>query len=376
MLFKTTTMKNISLLLILIALTFSCDTFNENKSPEIVYASSLKKISEAENLQFNSQFDFGNQRVVNLTYKIQKASYEPHLNYFLYKEMDEVTKIYYKLASLAVVEDHKERITIFDYENDRSIPRYLEAYTQDEDNLITVGNLLETHKNSYVFLGEKQLKSKNVFLFEIGNRAIWIDAETSLPVKLALNPVFDGDGNLTEQSRLFTYEQIDLNPIFTEDTFTHTEKEGYISSVYNAKTEPLLNQQAKEWTLLDLSGNQVSLSDFKRENIFIEAWVSSCEYCIRSIPKVKKIESDFGNKLKVVTINFDYDLNQTKQSIIDHKINYSVLFGNSQFDKEYDIRSFPSYYVIDRAGKIIYTNRGAIDGRKEKELFEALKGLK
>lgn len=369
-------MKNIYLNLVLILFAFSCAETTKNHSPEEVYLQTLKSLNEAETLRFDAQITFGNQRVVNHTYKIQRAGYEPHLNYFFYKEMDEVTQIYYKLASLAVVEDHKERITIFDYENDRSIPRYLETYTQDEDNLVTVGKLLEEHKDFYSFLGESQLQEKTVFSYEIGNRAIWVDSETKKPVKLALNPTFDNNGNLTGQTRLFTYDNIDFDIKLTEETFTHQEKEGYVSSVYGMKGEPLLNSQAKDWILQDVDGKQMALSDFKGQNMFIEAWVSSCDHCIASIPKVKQIEKEFGNKLKVITVNFDFDLEETKKAIINHQIAYAVLLGNSQFDKDYDIRSFPSYYVIDKTGRIIYTNRGAITGNKENELFEALKKLK
>lgn len=369
-------MRKLSLIFILIPFAFACAKVTENHTPEEVYEYTLKSLNEAETLRFDAQITFGNQRVVNHTYKIQKASYEPHLNYFFYKEMDEVTQIYYKLASLAVVEDHKERITIFDYGNDRSIPRYLEAYTQDEDNLMTVAKILEEHKDAYTFLGESQFQGKTVYSYEMGNRAIWIDAETKIPVQLALSPIFDATGSLTGQTRLFTYSNINFDIELTEETFTHQEIEGYVSSIFGVKAEPLLNTLAKDWTLKDVNGNDVSFSEFKGQNIFIEAWVSSCDHCIASIPKVKQIENDFGNKLKVITINFDYDLEETKQAIKDHQIAYKVLIGNSQFDKDYDIRSFPSYYVIDKTGKIVYANRGAITGEKEKAVFEALRGLK
>tara|TARA_R110000850_G_scaffold182360_1_gene307821 strand:+ start:82227 stop:83336 length:1110 start_codon:yes stop_codon:yes gene_type:complete len=361
---------------ILILFSLSCAESKKSDSPEEVYSQTLEIINEAETLRFDAQIAFGNQRITNHVYKIQRAGYEPHLNYFFYKEMDEVTQIYYKLASLVVVEDHKERITIFDYGNDRSIPRYLEAYTQDEDNLVTVGKLLEEYKGSFTFLGESQFQDKKVYSYEIGNRAIWIDVKDKMPVKLALNPTFDDTRNLTGHTRLFTYSNIDFDIKLTEETFTHQDKEGYVSSVFGVKAEPLLNSQAKDWTLQDLDGKQISLSDFKGQNMFIEAWVSSCDHCIASIPKVKQIENEFGDKLKVITINFDYDLEETKQAITNHHIDYTVLLGNSQFDKDYDIRSFPSYYVIDKSGEIVYTNRGTIAGEKEKELLEALKRLK
>lgn len=369
-------MKNHALLFLFFLFSVACAEATKNHTPEEVYLQTLKSLAEAETLRFDAQITFGNNRVVIHTYKIQRAGYEPHLNYFFYKEMDEVTQIYYKLASLAVVEDHKQRITVFDYGNDRSIPRYLEAYTKDEDNLVTVAHLLKEHKDSYTFLGESQINNQRVFGYEIGNRAIWIHPETLKPVKLALNPIFGADANLTGQARLFKYSNIQFGIELSEEIFTHQEKEGYVSSVFGIVAEPLLNSQAKDWTLKDVNGNEVALSNFKGQNMFIEAWVSSCDHCIASILKVKQIQKDFGDKLKVITINFDYDMNYTQETIQKYQIDYKVLLGNAQFDKDYDIRSFPSFYVIDRNGKIVYTNRGSISGEKEKELLEALKALK
>ena len=138
----------------------------------------------------------------------------------------------------------------------------------------------------------------------------------------------------------------------------------------------MLNVQAPNWTLLNLDGKRVSLNDFKGSPIFLEAWISSCSHCMESLPKVKQIGKEFGDKVKVVTVNFDYDLSETKATIKDKNIDYLVLQGDAIFDQNYDLRSFPSYFVIDSNGIIVFSERGAIDGKKEKALFEALKAVK
>ena len=53
-----------------------------------------------------------------------------------------------------------------------------------------------------------------------------------------------------------------------------------------------------------------------------------------------------------------------------------MLQGTAVFDKEYDIRSFPFYYVIDSKGVIVFSGSGSIEDEKEEALFKALRGVK
>ena len=161
-----------------------------------------------------------------------------------------------------------------------------------------------------------------------------------------------------------------------EDTFTHPEKDGYVSSVFGIKKEPMLNVQAPNWTLLDMNNKKVSLEDFKGSPIFLETWVSSCDHCMASLPKVKQIEKEFGDKVKVVTVNFDYDIEETKSTIKTEDIHYQVLQGDATFDMDYDIQSFPSYFVINSAGIITHSGRGAIVNKKAEALIEALEKVR
>ncbi len=355
----------------------SCSEVTKSKTPAEVFQQTLDNLEDAETLSYKVErfFASNDQRKMDLVFKIQKAGFEPHLGFFFYKEMDAQTKIYYKLASLAVVEDHKKKITVFDYGNDRSIPRYLKAYMEDEDNILQVLKLLQEHKEQVHYLKEDKVLEKDAYLYQMGTALVWLDKETALPVQLALDSSLGADGSILKNGTSRIYRNLVLNQPMNDDDFTAPENEAYITNVFGVQAEPLLNSAAMDWNFKNTNGETHTLSQYKGKYLFLEAWVSSCHHCIASIPKIKKIQQDFANKMEVVTVNFDYDLEETKRVIETHQINYPVLLGNAQFDKDYDIRSFPSYYVIDPSGKIIYTNRGAIAGEKEKELFSFLENL-
>ena len=340
-------------------------------APETILTKATEQLNQWETLSFTAETTATdiNKPATSTVYKLKRVKYEPHLKLFFFKEMNKEVSIYYKLASLAVVENQKKKITTFDYGKDRSIPKYLDAYMGDDDNLLFPAELLSKFKNEFSFVEKSDLNGKLAYVYMLKEYKIWLDAKDATPLKFEID---NGKAGKKE----IVYTSVVYNEPMSEDLFTHEEKAGYVSSVFGIKKEPMLNVKAPDWSLLDLDGKKVSLNAFTGSPIFMEAWVSSCSHCMESLPKIKQIEKEFGDKIKVITVNFDYDLLETNETMKVQDINYLVLQGDAIFDQNYDLRSFPSYFVIDSEGTIIYSERGSIAGKKEKALFEALEKVK
>lgn len=363
-------MKKIFLLL-LVVISVSCGQKSKPQTPEEVLSSTLEKLNSWETLSFTASISnpYIAPEPEYTEYKLKKVSYEPHLNMYFFKNMNKQTRVYYKLASLVVVEDIKKKITEFDYVNDRAIPQYLEAFMADDDNLVKLTDLINTYKDEIVFVEKVEIDGNPAYVYTFRNYKFWLDAQEALPLK------YEVDNGFPEPN-IIVYSDVVLNEEMGDEVFTHKDKAGYVFSQMGIKAEPLLNTAAKEFSLLDLEGNTKTLADFKGKPIFLEAWVSSCHHCIASIPKVKKIQKEFGSKINIVTVNFDYDLPETKRVVSKYEISYPVLQGTAVFDKDYDIRSFPFYYVIDSKGFIVFSGSGSIEDEKEEALFKALREVK
>ena len=364
------TFMKLNILLFCIALNIvSCA--NNDKAHNEILTKANEQLNNWETLSFTAATTNtdNNKPATSTVYKLKRVNYEPHLKLFFFKEMNKEVSIYYKLTSLAVVENQKKKITTFDYGKDRSIPKYLDAYMSDDDNLLFTAELLDKFKDEFSFVEEAEVSGREAYVYQLKDYKLWLDANNASPLKLEIKE----GGALQKEIR---YDAVVFNKPMEEELFTHPEKEGYVSAVFGIKKEPMLNVKAPDWTLQDLNGKQVSLKDFKGSPIFLEAWLSSCSHCMESLPKIKQIEKEFGSKLKVITLNFDYDLAETQAAVKAENINYMVLQGNATVDQNYDLRSFPSYFVIDSSGTIVYSERGTIDGKKEQALFEALKAVK
>ena len=106
-------MKSYMFFLIMIITLGSCGIADNKKSPEQVLSEASKLLDSWETVHYSAT-TLNNKTTHTNVYNLKKVSYEPHLNLFFSKEIDKEITIYYKLASLKVVEDRKKKITTFE----------------------------------------------------------------------------------------------------------------------------------------------------------------------------------------------------------------------------------------------------------------------
>lgn len=117
---------------------------------------------------------------------------------------------------------------------------------------------------------------------------------------------------------------------------------------------------APNFTLEDISGKPISLSDVKGKVVIVDFWATWCGPCLMSIPELVDLQDKYKTKgLVVVGISVDDD-NVSKGELIAFKekmrINYPILRANDKVYVDYFGRtsgfSIPTLFVIDREGKV------------------------
>lgn len=82
---------------------------------------------------------------------------------------------------------------------------------------------------------------------------------------------------------------------------------------------------------------------------FFAPW---CGICRLSMPNLKYLQAD-NEGLVVYAIALQYDsAEQVSGFIADLDLQVPVLLGNQQMATDYQIRAFPTYYVIDEKGHV------------------------
>ena len=111
---------------------------------------------------------------------------------------------------------------------------------------------------------------------------------------------------------------------------------------------------AADFTLQDLSGKDVKLSDMKGKVVVLEFWATWCPPCRASIPGIEKLYEAYKDKgVVVLAVSMDEGGWDAVQSFVkEYGIKYTVLKGNEDVAVKYQVRSIPMLLVLDKEGKI------------------------
>jgi cytochrome c biogenesis protein CcmG/thiol:disulfide interchange protein DsbE len=158
-------------------------------------------------------------------------------------------------------------------------------------------------------------------------------------------------------------------------TFDSSQSTANVSSNEDEKKAAPVNenlQSAPVFTLKDLEGNQVSLSDYQGKLVFVNFWATWCGPCRMEIPHFVELVDEYGDDgfaILGISVDDPRDFEKIPGFAEKFNINYPVLYANGQVVQMYGgIGSIPTTFVINREGKAL----GKIVGARSKEEFEGI----
>ena len=112
--------------------------------------------------------------------------------------------------------------------------------------------------------------------------------------------------------------------------------------------------------LLTSENKKVYLDDLRGKWILINYWADWCPPCIKEIPELNKLNSQFGDQVSVFLFNFDrLEGNELKKQLLKIKAEIPSLISDPQLIYNYDVPdALPVTFVIDKDGKLSSVLRG------------------
>ena len=117
---------------------------------------------------------------------------------------------------------------------------------------------------------------------------------------------------------------------------------------------------APDWQLPSVDGDSIKLSGLRGKYVLLDFWFIGCGSCIESIPTLNSLQNEYKNTgLKVIGINcYNSHRDKLVQYCKDRDMRYVNVWKGDNITDEYKIKGAPIFYLIDKAGKIVYSQVG------------------
>lgn len=148
-------------------------------------------------------------------------------------------------------------------------------------------------------------------------------------------------------------------------------------NVAEEKADPI----APDFTLKDIQGNSVNLSDYKGKVVFLNFWASWCPPCKSELPDFNKASEELnkGTDAVILAINATNGYNgetpdRVKKFVKDNNITMKVLLDEKDdASMQYGVSSLPTTFVIRKDGTVYGYQVGPMSYKKIMELVDELK---
>ncbi|HKQ60560.1 MAG TPA: TlpA disulfide reductase family protein [Candidatus Polarisedimenticolaceae bacterium] len=112
-------------------------------------------------------------------------------------------------------------------------------------------------------------------------------------------------------------------------------------------------QVAPDFTLQNLEGAQVRLSDSAGRVRLIDFWATWCAPCREEIPMLRELYQAYGDQGLTILAISDEDREVLRAFVQAQGIPYPNLIGNDELGEQYGVLGLPMAFLVDREGKIV-----------------------
>jgi len=172
---------------------------------------------------------------------------------------------------------------------------------------------------------------------------------------LLAKSIFDGaeKGTLTRRKAIAILKQVKLN---AGDTRVVKLTENYI-----AKLSHLLKNSPAP----DFSVREIALSSYKGKYLYLNFCNTTSSVWESNFEQIKKLKDAFGEQIEFLSLASDIDPVRFKNRLKQKDFSWPIvrIEENNPILKDYQIKAFPTYIIINPEGKVYqYPARGPKDG--------------
>lgn len=112
--------------------------------------------------------------------------------------------------------------------------------------------------------------------------------------------------------------------------------------------------EAPNFTLKNLEGKDVSLTDFRGKWVIIDFWGGWCKYCIMGIPALKDAYKQYAGRLEVIGVDCNESEEDWRKAVAKYELPWVHVYNpkSSPVLGEYLVTGFPTKVIVNPEGRI------------------------
>ena len=129
-----------------------------------------------------------------------------------------------------------------------------------------------------------------------------------------------------------------------------------------------IGELAPDFTLKNLDGEEVSLSDYKGKIVLINFWATWCKFCDVEMPDLNNVDKK-NDDVVVLAVNVQEEQPKVSEYIKEGGYDFEVVLDTKgNISRNYLVSSFPTTYAVDKEGILV----GGVPGMLTKPQMEQI----
>ncbi|MEI6518620.1 MAG: TlpA disulfide reductase family protein [bacterium] len=143
-----------------------------------------------------------------------------------------------------------------------------------------------------------------------------------------------------------------------------------------AKPKPEETAKGIDFTLKDVNGKSVALSQYRGKLVVVDIFATWCEYCMDEIPNLIKMQAQYTKDKKpvqLIGIGVDRNADDVKELAKKTRFSYPVLIGEDKTVTAVfgDVQYLPTKFIISADGKILKKLTGGMSEDALKKIIDS-----